>query len=502
MKLVLVLSALLSTPAFAAETATGGGNENPRNERALWDKDGNLLPDSEVNSPDVAWEILKNKDRRNDKWKSVGQMMPDSNNGSCTITLIEPPGGCEFDPNRKAMALTNGHCVGIHKNPDAVQINEPFSQTVHFNHFIDTQGSAIKAQISRTVYASMQGTDVAIVELEQTYAQLAGVEPKKIARTFDGSSLTNISSPTTGVNADEQFLRRSTCRSGGAARLSEGGYLWPRQIRVNCSVVGGASGSPLFGGSRDEIMGLVNTGVALNSGGTYCRMNLPCEIDGAKPGVQNTNYGFDVTFLHKCANQKCEIDPAKDGCALPDGAGPRVDLPTVWNGSSRAFDLDSRGADSPFQSYQVKWGPAGTTDCDSNDGYAPAAGNSFSPPVARGPDGMFVLCARGKTASGEWLTSAKTIRLDRQPPVAVLQMRNGGYIIRNDDPSDFAPQFNYKVVAKRAECAQDADYRRPSPMDSRLLRVRETSGYLCVRAFDSAGNYQSARDATVQALSN
>ena len=135
----MVLTGLFSVPAFAGEIA--GSQES---ERAIFDKEGNPMPDNQVNSADVDWEILKNADGKNDRWKSAGQIVPGDGKGSCSITLVEPPGGCTLNPARKALALTNGHCVGLTKTRDPIVRDQAYSQAVSFNHFIDTQGAQFR----------------------------------------------------------------------------------------------------------------------------------------------------------------------------------------------------------------------------------------------------------------------------------------------------------------------------------------------------------------------
>ncbi len=111
-------------------------NPNREGVQALFDTDGRPRPDGDVSSPNIDWEILKNADGANNQYMSVGAMLADSKKGSCSLTIIEPPGHCAIDPARPVMAITNGHCVGLLDNRTNVVRNQPYKQAVSFNHFI------------------------------------------------------------------------------------------------------------------------------------------------------------------------------------------------------------------------------------------------------------------------------------------------------------------------------------------------------------------------------
>ena len=519
-----LLPFMLSFAALVARAegiaSPGAPAEEDCRERALWDKCGRPRPDTDANDPDIAWTLLKNGNHENDRYAGVGAMLAERDKGTCTLTLIEPPGSCRFDKSRKAMAVTNGHCVGMMATAKTVVKDEPFSQAVAFHHFVEPKGHEVPSRVQRVLYATMQGTDLAVVELSSTYAELEGRDgkgpkAKRIARRFDGAQVANISNPTDYVDENDKYMRRSTCSAAGQAVVAEGPYLWPEQIRFKCSVTGGASGGPLINERTDEIQALMNTGVPYDPKGAPalpCPINRPCEVNGKEPKVETMNYGYNLTGLHACAVEgqgRCELKMDADGCKLPATNGPNVSAPSPNNLDplGAAIDLDrvKTGESSAFTAFETKWGPAGSTDCAAKDGFTPAAGRDFRPPdKPRLADGVYVLCVRGKNRDGTWQaykdSTRRSVRVDRTPIRPVLNPlpgKPGLYSIDPDTKDDVVTGYVSKWVRSPKECADKGGYKRPAAIEGRTLRPKETTGYICVRAGDMAGNMTDPAQATI-----
>lgn len=481
--------------------------------RAIYDKNGSLLPSDQVNSPDVDWELIENADGQNDKWKGVGVMVPGTGKPACTLTLIEPPGKCaSYDKTRKAIALTNGHCVTDSKATGNLVSNKSYSQTVKFNHFhqnsSDAKDKSFSTQVATTIYASQKGKDLGILELTATYEQLLAekIFPKRVAKRFDGTSLTNVGFPYSGIDKDKQTLHKSKCSSRGKVALAEGGAYWPNQFSHTCSVVGGSSGSGLFNESTDELMGLVNTGTTRGDKAVVpCSLNEPCELAVGTANVHaGMNYGFDVTFLHKCFNNQCVFDPKNSDCSLATEDGPNPDTGNNVNDLNQKIVLDH---DQRFKKYQVKMGLAGGTDCQSSSGYEEVSSAEYLPKTSGDQkDGIYILCVRGQNSDGTWqdLKNAATrpIRLDRSPPVAIVKAKGDGYVVAISDKDDRMAGFVYKFANSAKSCREKQGYRVGRGMSAVWIRPRPADLYLCVRATDVAGNEQSLKSATVVDLKN
>lgn len=93
----LQLATLLSL--FISVSAWGFGPQS------IFDQDGQRLPDREVNSGRVAWELLSI--RQHGEFGAMGLLSAGFFGGGCSATLIDN-GGPDQSP---AYIVTNGHCL-------------------------------------------------------------------------------------------------------------------------------------------------------------------------------------------------------------------------------------------------------------------------------------------------------------------------------------------------------------------------------------------------------
>jgi V8-like Glu-specific endopeptidase len=285
---------------------------------AIYDRNGNKLPDAEVNSSQVNWELLSAEKGRN--YNGVGLLEQESE-GFCTAFFLNTGG----DDNAPAYAVTNGHCADLHTEPAAkeILINRPSNKVFKLNYFANAVTRVRPVPVRQVVYATMKGTDIAILELDTTFKQLVkeGFTPLKIEGVSPsvGEPIEVIGIPMTGVKSSLSYLHRVVCQVGQSVNLREDVYHWEKAIRTRCSVVGGMSGSPVVSLKSNQVVAIANTGVddeALKQ--PECSKNRPCEVssDGRVATFPKENYAQRVSNIPSCFDSKGIFTLNLPSCAL------------------------------------------------------------------------------------------------------------------------------------------------------------------------------------------
>ena len=268
--------------------------------QSVFDQDGRRLPDRDVNSGRVAWELLSI--RPHGEFGAMGLLSAGFFGGGCSATMIDV-GGSDQSP---AYIVTNGHCLmNGYPGPGEFIIDRPPARGMSFTarYFRDASRERETFQVERVEYATMTGTDMALMRLSATRAQVAakGLQGFPIARQAPvlGEPVVNVGIPQSGLR--ERYLRRSQCEILEQVDLEEGGWEFTGSFRNKCSVVGGSSGSSLVSAVSGEIVALINTGVS-DSTPTPCRTNHPCEVTkgGGRSSRPEFNYAQRVHELAAC----------------------------------------------------------------------------------------------------------------------------------------------------------------------------------------------------------
>jgi V8-like Glu-specific endopeptidase len=234
---------------------------------------------------------------------------------NCSGSLIR------FDsskPTDKAVVMTNGHCVqaaGGMIAPNTFLHNQPVNRQFSI---LSRDGQSRIGTVTSTkiMYATMTGTDLALYELNETYAQINSkysVEPLTLSsgRPAQGQ----------GIEIISGYWRRGyQCGLDGFVyELREAGYIWTDSIRyeVNggCKTIHGTSGSPIIADGTRVAIGVNNTG---SDDGERCTMNNPCEVDeqGAVLAEKGRSYGQQTHHVYSCLNLSNQIDLQVEGCKL------------------------------------------------------------------------------------------------------------------------------------------------------------------------------------------
>lgn len=238
---------------------------------------------------------------------------------NCSASFVRFKGVSDDAPG---MVLTNGHCVGGGMfGGGMLQPGEVYYRKAkNFNlNLLDKSGSRIGTLSSRKIiYATMTDTDLAILELTQTYRQIqaaTGVRPLEIS--------TAAPAPGTPIEISSGYWNRTyTCQiEATIPLLREGGWSFRQSLRYSpngCEVVGGTSGSPILSALTGEVIAINNTG---NESGQRCTVNNPCEVaeNGDVRVIPGRGYGQQTYWLYTCLNAQGVFDLAVPSCVLPKG---------------------------------------------------------------------------------------------------------------------------------------------------------------------------------------
>ncbi|WP_333476868.1 serine protease [Allocoleopsis sp.] len=284
----------------------------------IFDRNGNKLPDAEVNSSKVNWEILSVEKGRN--YNGIG-LLEQSSYGICTAFFVDTQGS-EQAP---AYAVTNGHCYdgSTFPSPQEILINQPSNLIFKLNYFQDGIKRVRPVRVQRIVYATMKGTDITVLELDTSFKQLVkeGFTPLKIEQVPApvGEPVEILGIPLSGMEPSQSFLHRAVCEVGQSVNLREDVYQWEKSIRNRCSLVGGMSGSPVVSLRSNRVVAIANTGVdddALSQ--PQCSLNRPCEVsrDGKVTTLAHENYAQRVSDIPSCFDQKGVFNLNLPSCRL------------------------------------------------------------------------------------------------------------------------------------------------------------------------------------------
>ncbi len=238
---------------------------------------------------------------------------------NCSASFVRLKGASD---DSRGMVLTNGHCVGGSPffggmiQPGEVYYNKPKSFSVNL---LDRNANRIATLRSeKIIYATMTDTDMALLELTQTYRQIrqaTGVEALEIVDQMPAIG--------TQIEIPSGYWKKTYACAIEAIipTLREANWTMKQSIRyspVGCEVIGGTSGSPIMSVATGEVIGINNTG---NESGERCTMNNPCEVDerGNVSVIRGRGYGQQIFKVYTCLNSNRAIDLTEPGCELPLG---------------------------------------------------------------------------------------------------------------------------------------------------------------------------------------
>lgn len=228
---------------------------------------------------------------------------------NCSGSVIQWPGS---KPTDKVMMLTNGHCRKSYAAGE-VEVNVPSVRSVTLLNADGTDAATVST--TTLLYGTMSRTDVALYQLDLTYAKLKskyGLTPLTIQshRAMTHQRVIVISG---------YFRTAYRCNLNGFVyRLREDIYTWSHSLRYRngCHLIHGTSGSPILKAGTRTVVGIHNT---TNDSGEKCTLDNPCEVDrhGHITVHQGRHYGEETWWFTTCLSadgRKLDLDQA--GCRL------------------------------------------------------------------------------------------------------------------------------------------------------------------------------------------
>lgn len=441
-------------------------------------------PDDEPPAdPAVPGLPLTNAAGEHERYSGIGRL--DGLGASCTAFLLDagPPSG-------PAYAMTNGHCVGVFDSTTVLRDAPAEGATVTFRLFADTPTAVAEVPVQTIRYATMRGTDVAVLELATTRSAVIGLQPYALGSPpREDADLQVVGVPVDGIPSEEWFLRSSECTAGGRTRVVEFEWVWDEAVATDCTgIVGGSSGSPVFAGPLPVVHAIVNTTTIGATGGATCALGQPCEVGPSGAAMAPTRtYALPVDDWDACFTPAW--DPDALGCPT-EQAPTTVDAPrrAVQPGATWAATI-SGGGGGP---YVAKAGPISVTDCRDADGYALSA-DVVDTPVGD-LEGVYVLCAAAlddRLQPDTRQAGVAVVVVDATPPTAPIDLS----VVEGEDgrvlvEPVFAPPEHSSYQLK-AGPAGEVDCADPSGYDvyRRIPVVVETiPATMCVIGEDDAGN--------------
>ncbi|MCC3768242.1 trypsin-like peptidase domain-containing protein [Streptomyces sp. UNOC14_S4] len=385
------------------------------------------------------------------KFRSTGRLIGGGGT-TCTATVVADT--AKPDPARKALILSNGHCVDDMLGTNDVVLDEAAPEGFTFTpaYFHDDTAEQRTFTVERVSYATMKDIDVSVLRLSATYGELAklNVLPRTLAAEppGQGTALQAAHAPTDGVESGEQFLRLSECKvTGTSVALHESTWLWRGFTRTDClGISGGSSGGVVTAANGDRVVGLLNT--VTTPGYLGCGLGRPCE--GSASGLvvpkDDTVYATPVGAVASCLDAT-GLKPDKAGCRLDLGeqvavtASGKQTRSATADGPARWDAHIAQGKKQQHTYVAVKSGPFGAVDCTRPEGYGKprqltAAGLDHAEPLPK-KDNLYVLCAAGGPSAdlrgAAWEKSLAHpsyayARVDNTPPTvpATIDVQNFG----------------------------------------------------------------------------
>jgi hypothetical protein len=412
----------------------------------------------------------------------------------CTAWLLD----VDAQSTDPAYAVTAGRCAGIDDSATVLAGEPTPGAKVEFNTFASlttaVRVSPVTVPIEEVAWASMRGTDLAILELGATYGELSaqGVAPiRPVAPLAEGGQILVASVPVAGIGPDEQHLRGSRCEIGASTTVVEGPWVFRDVGSSDCEgILGGSAGAPAFN-PAGEAVGMVATSTIAAPEGADCGVGRPCAVASGSVAMQP-----DTTYLVELARiGSCFADGgfALGGdCPLEDPSGvvvASVDSSTVGAGSEVVVDVEGpAGEPLATPTIGALAGPLTALDCWDGTGWADVAVEQGRAVVtAPAQQGLALLCI-GSAAQPTPLV----VTVSRTGPdagaiqVEQVPVAEGIRVAPVPDPPQFT-RFAWVIEpGPRGDCSTAEGFVEFTG-EPALIQAADLPATVCVIAYDDAG---------------
>ncbi|AVB22640.1 serine protease [Pseudomonas avellanae] len=458
--------------------------------------------------------VLLNADGSRDHWNGIGRIKS-RGGSSCTATLIDTR-SADSPPDAPAYVVTSGHCIS--RQNGVIITDREVEGSIQFNFFTDS--TARSYPLKRINWSSMQGVDLAVVELQPTLKSLIddGIQPLALASEMpeQDREILWVGAPLT---RDTGHLRMAACVHKTSEVIMEQPWVWRHTVSNQCRDVDvGASGSPLLIRDNSEIYAVLNLTNQPESEGATEDFNN--EIPGFPLMAPDSNYGSPFTALNRCFVSGtfstdpavCELFPTFsvnfDTLGRQPGQRARVQLDAEGNDVYPAWDLLFQ-VDTPFYRYKKVTSAMQCEDqVDYSQAYASQAA-AINEPVD-GHIGINWLCIIGVSSADEQpsiglMRNALTLAIELQaagptpePQVKIGKNRFGASSVSWSYEHRLIDHYTVKMgPPDTTECSDPQGFK--TQFRDLTLRAKWLPLKICTYAHDINGQPSALREDIVPA---
>jgi V8-like Glu-specific endopeptidase len=420
--------------------------------------------------------VLQNADGRYNHWTGLGKLKHPKQTAGCSSVLIDtretsdPPA-----PDMPAYVLTAGHCAPTFTG--SAGSNLKIEGDVQFNYFRGTKHQRKTYQLKRINWSSMQGIDLALIELDASLSEVIadGVHPFRLSRTplseLPGKEILTLSAPPTST----YFTTRvAACTVDAIADIVEQPYAWRANLRHQCKdMLKGSSGGATLDRYTNEVVGIISTTTQGADYSTRCYTDSPCEVThGHHAWLAETSYSSPIHMLDACftngvfspQNSACLMKPSSIVTpANPDYLQKYLRLKTKETGEVIPAKWDfAFTIDSTHYAFKTTRTPE---LCQSPYGYSPsiARKNSHINAQIGNTPGIYTLCIAGVDKHGTMSPASRsnsfihTVELFADEPVSPpelsIKRTNTGYNVKfSNSLPDSAVHLYKSGPANNVDC--------------------------------------------------
>ncbi|MCI3947844.1 V8-like Glu-specific endopeptidase [Pseudomonas syringae] len=445
-------------------------------------------------------KALLNADGSRDHWNGIGRIKSKTGS-SCTATLIDTRSP-DSPSDASAYVITSGHC--INRQTGMMITDGEIEGSIQFNFFTDS--TARSYPLKRVNWSSMQGVDLAIVELQPTLDTLIndGVRPLRLATEMPEQEreILWVGAP---LNKDTGHLRMAACVHKTSQEILEQPWVWRHTVRNQCMDVDtGASGSPLLTRDNGEIYAILN--LTNQPPDTEDPVeDYSDQVPGFPPMVADSNYGNPVSVLNTCFvsgtfvtdPERCQLFPTFSVDFDTSGKQPaqraRARLDAEGNNVYPSWDLRFT-VDTPFYRYKKV---DSAMQCEERRGYsrAIASQDASIDALVDTRIGINWMCIVGVSSAEErpskgLMRNALTLAMELHPagptPAPQLQVqksRFGAYSVSWIHDSELVDYHTVKTgPPELTDCADPEGFR--AQFRSMVLRRESLPMKICTYAHD------------------
>lgn len=226
-------------------------------------------------------------------------------------------------PDQPAILLTNGHCARAKMiDPDDALVNAPYERGP-ISIYVGTE-TPVEVAATRILYATMTGTDLALIELRSTYRDLEAKGARVYEVAEDDAKVESSVQIISGYWKEKQLCAVSHV----VESLSEDAWTFKNAmaLREPCPVQGGWSGTPLLDSTNSAIVGLISKS---NATGGLCTLDNPCEVlkGGERLAFHGRTYATRVSPVLDCLTRDGDLDLGRRSCKLQKPKAPPTENP-------------------------------------------------------------------------------------------------------------------------------------------------------------------------------